>query len=427
MKEKHLVCQGAICKCQFGTTPDKLVVKTQSKRYINDKEGLSKLTATNVDIGSTFDKNTFGSCAKMNNNPCAPVVTKWEGYYDKITVVDNGGKALLEDSKATCAVSGTPSIEIVFHGQTAEPNLQNVNNARPEVLAHLMPFVEEKLNGYYYNYNGIYEGNITNQKKGNANDVYACNGKGNEEGDFLNAKKLDITHEDFCLVAGIIKLESGSNDYNELKCISNTASNRAKHKKITLRILLEKGEPIGNSKYIPYSTVPKKDKKQLDDSNITSYDSNTRKALIDVLNGGSDNSYSAELWDGDDFLVWGAGEINPYGKISHAKFREYAFIKIPKDIYEKYKKEIIDKYGANISYGDGGTHIKLAENNQEHTHYSTPKGTKKIKYSIPQSVFSNKENWGNGYFYYDTKQNKSEGLVATTTYGRTIFWKLQKK
>ncbi|MCJ7934547.1 MAG: hypothetical protein MUW56_13180 [Chryseobacterium sp.] len=62
------------------------------------------------------------------------------------------------------------------------------------------------------------------------------------------------------------------------------------------------------------------------------------------MNGGDDNSYSAELWDGDDFLVWGAGEINPYGKISHAKFREYGFIKIDKDIYEKYKNVIVDKY-----------------------------------------------------------------------------------
>lgn len=31
MSEVHLVCQGAICKCQFGTVPDTLKVKTQKK------------------------------------------------------------------------------------------------------------------------------------------------------------------------------------------------------------------------------------------------------------------------------------------------------------------------------------------------------------------------------------------------------------
>lgn len=29
MSEKHLVCQGAVCRCDFGTTTDKLMVKTQ--------------------------------------------------------------------------------------------------------------------------------------------------------------------------------------------------------------------------------------------------------------------------------------------------------------------------------------------------------------------------------------------------------------
>ncbi|NRS94105.1 hypothetical protein HNQ03_003205 [Chryseobacterium sp. 16F] len=69
MSEKHLVCQGAICQCNYGTTPDKLKVLTQTKRFINDKEGSTKLMATNMDIGaSTFEKNTFGPC-KMQPIP----------------------------------------------------------------------------------------------------------------------------------------------------------------------------------------------------------------------------------------------------------------------------------------------------------------------------------------------------------------------
>lgn len=142
MSGKHLVCQGATCKCNFGTTPDKLMVKTQSKRYVNDEAGSKKLTATHVDIGSTFEKNTFGSCAKMNNKPCTAVVTQWSGYYEKITLEDNNGKALLEDSKATCPIGGQDCITIIKHGQTAEVSQESVKNADKEVLAELCPFID---------------------------------------------------------------------------------------------------------------------------------------------------------------------------------------------------------------------------------------------------------------------------------------------
>ena len=141
MSEKHLVCQGALCRCNFGTTPDKLMVKTQNKRYINDKEGVNKLMATHVDIGKTFEKNTFGSCSKMNNNPCQVSFTEWSGYYEKITLEENGGNALLEDSKATCPIGSKDCISIINHGQTAELTSQNLKNADKEVLAELLPFV----------------------------------------------------------------------------------------------------------------------------------------------------------------------------------------------------------------------------------------------------------------------------------------------
>lgn len=140
MSEKHLVCQGALCICNFGTAPDKLKVKTQSKRYINDKDGASKLMATHMDIGKTFEKNMFGSCSKLNNNPCQVSVTEWSGFYDKITLEDNKGKALLEDSKATCPIGSKDCITIINHGQTAEVSTQNVENADKEVVMSLIPF-----------------------------------------------------------------------------------------------------------------------------------------------------------------------------------------------------------------------------------------------------------------------------------------------
>jgi hypothetical protein len=142
MSQKHLVCQGALCKCNFGTTPDKLKVLTQSKRYINDKDGSEKLMATHKDIGKTFEKNTFGSCAKMNNNPCQVIVTEWSGYYEKITLEDNKGKALLEDSKATCPIGSKDCITIIKHGQTAGVSSQNVKNADKEAVAELCPMMD---------------------------------------------------------------------------------------------------------------------------------------------------------------------------------------------------------------------------------------------------------------------------------------------
>ena len=142
MSQKHLVCQGALCKCNFGTTPDKLKVLTQTKRYINDKDGSEKLMATHKDIGKTFEKNTFGSCAKMNNNPCQVVVTEWSGYYEKITLEDNKGKALLEDSKATCPIGSKDCITIIKHGQTAEVSSQNVKNANKEAVVELCPILD---------------------------------------------------------------------------------------------------------------------------------------------------------------------------------------------------------------------------------------------------------------------------------------------
>ena len=142
MSEKFIVVQGAICKCQFGTMPDKLKVLSHKKEYANDKDASEKLIVTTKEIGTaTLEKNTFGSCAKMNNNPCKPVITEWEDFYKDI-ILSNGGNMLLEDSKATCAVAGSSCIEIVDHGQITEPSLQNFKNADSEIQSQLNPLVD---------------------------------------------------------------------------------------------------------------------------------------------------------------------------------------------------------------------------------------------------------------------------------------------
>jgi len=140
MAEKHIVVQGATCLCNFGTKPDKLKVLTNSKNYANDDQGSKKPIATDKDIGSTFESNTFGSCAKKNNSPCTAVVTKWSAFYEK-TILDNGGKILLEDSKATCPIGGTDCIKIIQHGQIAQPGEQNFKNTNDDVQKSLNPMV----------------------------------------------------------------------------------------------------------------------------------------------------------------------------------------------------------------------------------------------------------------------------------------------
>lgn len=142
MGEKHLVCSGAICQCQFGTTPDQLKVKQQDY-YINEDAASKKAIANTKDIGQPFEANTFGSCKKMNNNPCKPSITKWDGFYKKVTL-QNQGNPLLEDSKATCAVGGSPCVEIKFHGQTAAVTVQQAAQANDDVQAQLNVLVNLK-------------------------------------------------------------------------------------------------------------------------------------------------------------------------------------------------------------------------------------------------------------------------------------------
>lgn len=146
MAEKHFVVQGATCQCKFSVEPktDILQVKTHTKHYANDSEGKEKLVATSKEIGQTMKKNTFGKCKKQPSGsdylPCQTSITKWSGFYDKVTF-SNKGNPLLEDSKATCPMGGPDCITIKDHGQTAELTEKNIKSSSPEVLYELLPGV----------------------------------------------------------------------------------------------------------------------------------------------------------------------------------------------------------------------------------------------------------------------------------------------
>lgn len=137
MSEKTIVVEGAICKCQFGNLPDKLKVLSHAKEYANNQ----KLIVTTMEIGATtLEKNCFGTCPKLGTPPppCKPAITEWKDYYEEV-VLENGGYIILENSKAVCAISGTPCIEILHHGQISEPCQQNFDNADRDVQGQLNP------------------------------------------------------------------------------------------------------------------------------------------------------------------------------------------------------------------------------------------------------------------------------------------------
>lgn len=144
MAEKHIVVQGAMCRCQFGQAPDKLKVLTHQKEYANDKSASKKLIVTTKETGgATFEKNTFGNCIKQGTPPppCKIMVTEWQNFYEKVQL-SNGGFIILEDSKAVCAIAGTPCIEIIDHGQRAEASQQNFKNSDKEVQQQINPLVD---------------------------------------------------------------------------------------------------------------------------------------------------------------------------------------------------------------------------------------------------------------------------------------------
>ncbi|ANO47159.1 DUF4280 domain-containing protein [Flavobacterium columnare NBRC 100251 = ATCC 23463] len=143
MSEKHAVVQGAVCQCQFGQKTDKIKVLSHKKEYANDPEGTQKLIVTTLEVGSTtLENNTFGNCPKMGNPPppCKPVITEWKDFYKKVTL-SNGGNLILENSKAVCAIAGTPCIKIIDHGQRTNACPQNFKNANIDILRQINPLV----------------------------------------------------------------------------------------------------------------------------------------------------------------------------------------------------------------------------------------------------------------------------------------------
>ncbi|MFC6269768.1 hypothetical protein [Frigoriflavimonas asaccharolytica] len=276
---------------------------------------------------------------------------------------------------------------------------------------------ETKINGYYYNISGSYEGNVTGQI-GNANDVYACEGKGTEKDTFLNPKKLKITHIDFQRVCNIVKHEGLSSEENEYIYIAHANYNEGKDKNTSMLARL----------MTTYSSVAISDKQTaLLDTAADALSKYSRKGVVDALLRDTDSTKidptdGARFWDGVDFLAWGIDtelKADSNSKPGHNKFDEYNTIKIKKTLYDKFVNKIKQKYPNGAPYKSSHN---VQTDKGSHIHKETNRGPRAI-YTITASDFSKEEYWLTGDFYYKNDAKKSTSIVATKVAGYSIFWK----
>ncbi|WP_204353278.1 hypothetical protein [Pedobacter yulinensis] len=233
----------------------------------------------------------------------------------------------------------------------------------------------------------------------------------NDETFLVKYDEKALSHSDFRYISYIVHHESGETDIRELRCIAFTSYNRSETTKRTWRALLASG----------YSSVPSK--QELADENDEK-SKLARYAVLDVLHGLEDLTNGAEFWDGTDFLAWGNSEQNPYNKLGQNKFDEYKFIEIPKAIYDDF---LAAQGVTSTTYGDSGNHNTQNDpGTHEHVTVKDRRGREKakIRYQIPAADFEDQQYWTSGSFYYETGVRTPNGISATITAGKSIFWKI---
>ena len=194
-----------------------------------------------------------------------------------------------------------------------------------------------------------------------------------------------MTDEQFNIAAHIVDVES-SDAPNESLWIAHAANNAVDDKDVNYAHVRVKGGPRvkNHSLYEQlndqnYSTTPASARVAYDKDYLTSSTRTTARAgIIDALQSDIDPTHGATLWDGTDFATKG---------LSHPKFRQYNKITIPDNIRKDYVYR-------NESY------------------------LQRIKSKMQVSpVFER-----NGIFIHDGKSTAKFSLIATGSFGRTIFW-----
>lgn len=314
----------------------------------------------------------------------------------------------------------------------------------PEDAPPLMPFDRIiNVNGHFYNKDGTFKGKIDEPGfEGSIDDVYVCDGKVQTKNSFKNNKKLDITHQQFCYIAGVIKAEESST-FESAAATTQATFNAVKFEKGDKLTMEEQSKFAEKLLSTGYSTATLKE--SLKDTENDSLCKNARKGLIHVLQGGKDYSEGAVLWDGIDFADRGVISARP-----HPKTDKDGGIHITKDLWIKfvnaceYKPDSkgIQRLYRHLEGKDGKGHDKdktkaeaLATIPFEEKKNASANDSYNIfdfgqKKSSVWDILVDSKGLKN-VDYYETvgtgKYNKGRTLnKATVVVGRHIFWKPYK-
>ncbi|WP_410880359.1 PAAR-like protein [Myroides sp. DW712] len=113
---QYIACQGAICRCNQGSSMPTLQVNTHRKYYVNDR-GNNKLVATVKDLLFNPIAAPFGSCSVDNGRPCTYSAQEWKVPHTTDFPKVDGLDVLTEKGKLQC-VSKQGEITLITHGQT---------------------------------------------------------------------------------------------------------------------------------------------------------------------------------------------------------------------------------------------------------------------------------------------------------------------
>ncbi len=157
---------------------------------------------------------------------------------------------------------------------------------------------------YYYNQKGNFIGQGTDLK---SQDVFTADKK-NDDGTFSNPKKMNITHDQFTFISGVISKEDASTFEGAAATTQATfnAVKLVKGESITMTEQSKYASELLNTNFSNVNT-----KTSLATTDNTQIANNARAALIHVLNGGQDYSNGAVAWDGVDFAI--KGSTHPKG------------------------------------------------------------------------------------------------------------------
>ena len=139
MSEKHLVCKGATVYCtksMINNNPGTAIPLTITSNMVVELNG-GKVAATDKDC--TPANMCFGNC-NTGTNPPPPCIAnvQWSKCYENAEVTEAGMKFLTEESEATCMTFGG-KVKIAFHGQSANPQPEELKKVSPQIMASILP------------------------------------------------------------------------------------------------------------------------------------------------------------------------------------------------------------------------------------------------------------------------------------------------